>query len=334
MSNYRRERKRPKTVRLVVQVALYCIILLAIVLVCRQFDKTESRDVFGSLNGRFSSDISLSYQGKTVHYRENEITNYLLIGVDQEELNPDDHQAGGQADFLLMLSIDRRNRIITPVMIDRDTMAHVPTYGIFGNPAGTRTMQICLAQAFSGSGVSGSENTAKAVSTLLDGVKIDRCLTMDLGGIALLNDAVGGVTVKVRDDLTLLDPALEKGAQVTLHGDMAEKFVRGRTTVADGTNLSRMTRQRTYIDALLDTMLVQLEKDSGFMADVLNQLSGHIQTKTDENILLSDVNAYKSYDWQGLRMLPGSHNIGEDGFAEFWLEEQAMTDMVVEIWFE
>lgn len=335
MADYRGRRKRASLFRGICMLVLYGAILLVIILIGRQWDKQETQpQVFGSLEGRFTSGISLDYKGETVHYRQNEITNYLLIGIDREKLVVTDHQSGGQADFLLVLSVDRRHRTITPVMIDRDTMAQVTTYGVFGNVAGTRSMQICLAQAFSGSGVNGSQNTAKAVSDLLGGIRIDHYVLLDLDGIVLLNDAVGGVTVTLEDDLTALDPVLRKGATVCLRGDMAEHFVRGRMTVADGTNLSRMTRQRTYIKALLETMLNQMERDKGFAGKVLDSVESHLETDTEENVLLGDVNSYYKYQWQEMKMLPGIHRLGEDGFAEFWPDEQACADLIVNVWFD
>ena len=336
MSDYRRKSRRPVKLRSIGMVLIYALILVGIVVGGLIWDRAEQTETenFGSLTGRFESDISLSYQGKTVHYREHEITNYLLIGMDRSDMEDRGYQDGGQADFLLILSVDRRNRTITPVMIDRDTMTPVTTYGIFGNPAGTRTMQICLAQAFSGVDTSGSENTAQAASVLLGGVKIDRRLMMNLGGIALLNDSIGGVEVTLEDDLTALDPALEKGATVLLTGELAEHFVRGRRTVADGTNASRMLRQQTYIEALIQKMNRLLEEDSGFLNQVFDSLSGHMESDTEENILISEANAYGQYDWQPLVTLPGEHCVGEDGFAEFRVDEQKMMEIIVDLWFD
>lgn len=314
-------------------VAIWIVVLLVLLIFVFIPEQPAAAPTFGSLEGRFTSDVSLDYQGKTVYYRENEITNYLLIGIDRENMTFTDYQTGGQADFLLVLSIDRRNRTITPVMIDRDTMAQVPTYGVFGNPAGTRIMQICLAQAFSGSGVSGSRNTLNAVSNLLGGVKIHRYVMLDLGGIAALNDAVGGVSVTVDDDMTMLDPALVKGATVHLAGRQAEYFVRGRTTVADGSNASRMNRQHTYLKALLATMQHQARESDAFIETVYNTISGHIDSDTPDQVLINDANAYHDYAWQELRLLPGVHTLGEDGFAEFWTDEAASTQMIVDIWF-
>lgn len=334
MTKIRHSSGHPSRLRSILMLGLYAVILVTIVLFA-VFDRDEEPEsTYGSLEGRFTSDITLDYNGKTVYYRESQITNYLIIGIDRAEIGSADFQDGGQADFLLVLSIDRKNRTITPVMIDRDTMTEVTTYGIYGNPAGTRTMQICLAQAFSGSGVTGSRNTAKAVSSLLGGIKIDRYVMIDLDGIVLLNDVVGGVTVTIEDDFTALDPDMKPGATVLLQGDMAEYFVRGRTTIADGTNASRMNRQKVYLDSLIDTMIFRMDEDDGFIDDAYGALSGHMESDTLESVLLNDVRAYKNYDWQELRVLEGTHTIGEDGFAEFWVDEDSVVETVVDIWFE
>lgn len=316
-------------------IPVYLIILVGLILVGLLMDRQEnSQETFGSLEGRFQSEITLMDEGQIRYYRENEITNYLLIGIDQEEVDGKDHQSGGQADFLLVLSVDRRNRTVTPVMIDRDTMTPVATYGIFGNPAGKRTMQICLAQAFSGTNVSGGRNTAKAVSGLLKGVRIDRCMVMDLGGITLLNEAVGGVEVVVEDDLTVLDPSLAKGARVILQGDLAEQFVRGRTTLADGTNAARMRRQRVYLEALTDRLSRMIDEDEETLERVLMSIDEHIETDIDQKIILNEADAFSAYQWNELKTIPGSHCVGEDGFTEFWPDEQAMQTMIVDVWFK
>jgi len=332
-----KKEKRLPTARALFFVCVYAIAMVIVIVFAVKWDldtTPQKTEVFGSLEGRFESDISQTLMGKTVHYREQEITNYLLIGVDRKETGVADYQNGGQADFLLILSIDRRHRTITPFMIDRDTMAAVSTYGIFGNPAGERQMQICLAHAFSGRSISGSRNTAFSVSRLLGGVKMDHYLTMDIGGIVLLNDALGGVTVELHNDYTSIDPSMTKGAVVHLTGKLAEQFVHGRMTVADSTNADRMRRQQTYVDALIRKMEEKLNGGVGFLEGVFDSLSGHIQSDTSENVILSDVAAYQGYEWQPLRVLPGSHVVGEDGFMEFWPDEGELTEMVTELWFD
>lgn len=71
---------------------------------------------------------------------------------------------------------------------------------------------------------------------------------MDTTVVAKLNDAVGGVTVTIpTDGMEKRDPAFVKGAQVTLHGDQAEAFVRYRDITRDFSALYRMDQQQEYI---------------------------------------------------------------------------------------
>lgn len=333
VAEYGRNMRKGIRMRSLIMVLIYCALLIAIIAVRLFWDENDKPPENGTLDGRYDSEITLSYRGDTLHYRDGEITNYLLIGIDREALGAEDFRSGGQADFLLILSINRWDRTVTPVMIDRDTMTGVTTYGIFGNPAGEKTMQICLAQAFSGLNVSGSRNTADAVSGLLHGVRIDRVLVMDLGGISELNDLVGGVTVTVEDDLTRLNPALYRGATVRLEGDVAEQFVRGRRTVADGTNASRMRRQNTYLTALVKRVSELAQTEEILFDRLFAGLSAHIETDVTENVLIREANACLDYEWQEALFFSGTHVTGEDGFNEFWIDEDKMTETVARIWF-
>lgn len=315
-------------------VLLYLLILVLLFSMQNMEAAQERKMVYGSLEGRFLSDITLEHEGDTWHYRENEITNYLLIGLDQEAINRSaGYQNGGQADFLVVLSVDRINRTITPVMLDRDTMTKVQTYGVFGHPSGIREMQLCLAQAYSTTGFSGSDNTARTVEGLLYGVKIDHYVTLDISAVPLLNDAVGGVEVTLQDDFTGYDPQMVQGATIRLTGEQAEYFVRGRMTVADGTNASRMKRQQQYISGFLTQLHRELEKDPDKMIELLNDVSGHMQTDTTEEILLRDADAYSGYEWKPMQTPEGTHHIDEYRFAEFRVDEEDLRSMIASIWF-
>lgn len=323
-----------KMLRIIGLVVLYCIVFAVMLVLARSDEKQTHEAVFGSMEGRFRSDITMEYNGETYYYRENEITNYLIIGLDRENIGQVvGHQNGGQADFLVVLSIDRVNRTITPVMLDRDTMTEIQTYGIFGHPSGTRVMQLCLAQAYSGQDLSGSANTATAIEALLYGVKIDHHITLDIDAVPLLNDGIGGVEITLQDDFTMYDPAMVKGATIRLIGQQAEFFVRGRMTVADGTNESRMARQQQYISSFLAQLREKMDEDPNTPAELLNSISVHMQTDTSEEILLRDMDAYEDYEWLPMQASRGTHRIDSYGFAEFWPDETVLKEMVADIWF-
>lgn len=316
-------------------VLLWVALLAALLIVLGVDEEPEPEAVFGSLDGRFESSVTMEHEGQTLHYRENEITNYLIIGVDKEDVTQvSGHQHGGQADFLVVLSIDRIRRTITPVMLDRDTMTQMQTYGVFGHPAGMRVMQLCLAQAYSGVNIPGSVNTVQTVERLLQGVDIHHYVVLDMTAIPLVNDAIGGVEVTLKDDFTAFDPAMTKGATLRLMGDQAEFFVRGRMTVADGTNASRMERQQQYLSGLLTQFRAAVKDDQEKLGEVLDAMEGHMASDATENMLLHDVNAYDEYEWNALRVLDGEHAIDEYGFAEFWVDEASLKALVADIWFK
>lgn len=314
---------------------LVYVLILAGLFVYARYDSTQTKEaVFGSVNSLYVSDIVLEYGGETYYYRENEITNYLLIGLDQDSVTQTGgYQHGGQADFLVVLSIDRLNRTITPLMLDRDTMTQVQTYGVFGHPSGKRVMQLCLAQAYSGRKSTGSHNTAQAVENLLHGVKIDRYVTIDISAVPLLNDTVGGVEVTLFDDFTVFDPAMTQGSTIRLMGEQTEFFVRGRMTVADGSNVSRMARQQQYISGFLTQLRQKMETEPDILFQLWESAVGHIQSDTPPEILMRETDAYAHYEWMPLRTLSGTHSIDEYRFAEFRVDEDSLRELVTEIWF-
>lgn len=326
----------PKRILMIAGSVLLWIAMLAVLLITfGTGDEPQTQPVFGSLEGRFESSVTLEHEGQTLHYRENEITNYLIIGVDKENVTQvTGHQNGGQADFLVVLAIDRIHRSITPVMLDRDAMVEMQTYGVFGHPAGTRVIQLCLAQAYSGVNIPGSVNTVETVEKLLKGIDIHHYVVMDMTAIPLVNDAIGGVEVTLYDDFTSFDPAMTKGATLRLMGQQAEFFVRGRMTVADGSNTSRMARQQQYLSGLLTQFRRAVKGDQVKLNQVLDALEGHMTSDATDNILLHDVNAYDDYEWNALRILSGEHTVDEYGFAEFWVDEAALKRLIADIWFK
>lgn len=333
MKNRYGRRTGRKSLLIIGSVALYVIALAVLAVFFFQEEETPE-PIFGSMEGRFRSDVTMERAGETLYYRENEITNYLIIGLDREDVTDiSGHQHGGQADFLLVLSIDRIRRTITPVMLDRDAMVEMQTYGVFGHPSGTKVMQLCLAQAYSGVNIPGSVNTVQTVEKLLHGIDIHHYVLLDMAAIPMVNDALGGVEVTLEDDFSRIDPAMTKGATLRLMGDQAEYFVRGRMSVADGTNASRMARQQQYLSALLRQFRQEAASGGLSLEELLNTLDQHMASDAPGETLLNDINAYSSYEWADMRTLEGEHAIDEYGFAEFWVDSEALERLVADIWF-
>jgi len=67
-----------------------------------------------------------------------------------------------------------------------------------------------------------------AVSNLFYGMPINGYVALNMNAVAMINDAVGGVTVTVPEDMTQVDPSFAEGAAVTLTGDQVEVYTLSR----------------------------------------------------------------------------------------------------------
>lgn len=80
------------------------------------------------------------YNGETYQFNE-KVTNVLCIGVDKRNLDENNNSkvkaSGGQADVLMLVSIDTSNGKITLFNISRDSMVDVTMYSAGGAYAGT-----------------------------------------------------------------------------------------------------------------------------------------------------------------------------------------------------
>ena len=83
-------------------------------------------------------------------------------------------------------------------------MAEIPILGALGNETGTRVTQICLSHGIGDGKEQSCLLTQKAVSWLMLGINIDFYISMEMDGISALNDALGGVTVTLTDDFSVV----------------------------------------------------------------------------------------------------------------------------------
>ena len=339
--NHRHRRRRLSgaaiAVALVCAALAYAGVLLGIRTVGSRLERSDAPEPVGSLDGRFASDeLTLRYADRTWTYRKRELTNLLLIGVDWAEMDSpaSSGRYAGQADFLLLLTFDKKNRTISTLQIDRDTMTDIRVYGPFGDYTGIRETQICLSHAYGATAVENCENTVWAASRLLGNIPVDGYLALDMSAITALNDALGGVTVTLEEDFSALDPQMVRGATITLQGKQAETFVRGRTGVGDGTNAARMKRQKAFMQKAGDLIAEGLERDSGFAGTLLDALSGHMTMNVTRGWLINKAYESSGYRRTETRTLAGTHALGADGFTEFRADTDALNDLLTASFFE
>ena len=213
-----------------------------------RLNKKQTEETMNSGSAENDTSDSIFYNGKEYVYNKN-LTNVLFMGIDKDAEVSLSNMPGtsGQADCLMVISLDKSNETARVLQVSRDTMTDVDLFDVSGKYYTTVQAQIATQYAY-GNGVQSScFATKKTVSELLYDLPIDGYLSLNLSAISILNDAVGGVTVTVPEDYTDIDPAFTAGTTITLTGEQAEKYVRKRDITVLGSNNGRMQRQMQYI---------------------------------------------------------------------------------------
>lgn len=294
------------------------------------FAETVVGDVEARLNeGR------IEYGGET--YRpKRRLTSVLVMGVDRETDSgqTEGYRDGGQADYILLLIVDDNACAVTPVLLDRDLMTEIVVLSVFGQETGTWTTQLCRAHSFGDGREQSCRLTADAVSRLMMDITIDHYAALDLSSIPVLNDALGGVTVTLEEDLTAYDPAMKAGAEITLSGKQAEYYVRMRYDVGDGSNALRMSRQRTYMMCAAEQMKERIKASSAFINTLFDALEPYLVTDMSRGAIVNLGNRMAKYEIGPIMELEGERSQGSDGLMEFYADPEALERMVINLYYE
>ena len=276
---------------------------------------------------------TLEYNG--VHYKErSRLETILLIGTDmREDMDPTDIYTSIQADFLMLMVIDDNRKTVTPIRINRDTMCMIPSQmlsGQFREGEG----QIALAFSSATSMEQGCELTMQAVSKLFKGITIDHYYSINMDGIGTFNDAIGGVTVTIPEDMTHYDEAMVQGATIKLTGDQAHYFVRERYYIGDWSNVSRMRRQKMYMDGAKLILVKRLQDDPNSFGDLYETMQDYATTDMAKGRIINLAVKVQRYDVLDSLSMEGVNLIGYNEFVEFTPTEESLMSIVLEAFYE
>ena len=273
------------------------------------------------------------HNGKTYHYNP-DLECYLILGVDQlgEAQASEGYNGGGQSDVILLYVADHTQKKTSLLQINRDTMTQVDVLGVRGDIVGTRYEQIALAHAY-GTGLEDScENAVRAVSRFLYDVKIDGYASIRMEALPVLNDLLGGVTVKIEDDFSQVDQILVQGEDVTLKGDQVLHFIRNRMDVGEGTNLERMVRHRTYLSAFQDVLETKMEKNSKILVQLYDAAMPYVVTDTGSGTISKLAQKCSDYESNGTLTIDGEAKQGEI-YVEYYVDELDVKETVLELFY-
>lgn len=267
------------------------------------------------------------------YFPRQDIDILLVMGIDKTGPVEDSgsYNNDGEADTVMLLVFDKVDETVSILSLNRDTMLNMPVLGVGGKKAGTIYGQLALSHTY-GSGLADScINTRETISDLLYGIDIDHYVSMNMDAIAIINDAVGGVTVNVKDDFSKVDTSIQKG-EMTLFGQQAVTFVRARYEVGGSLNTSRMERQKEYMENFLDALKQKAGTDTTFFLEAYEEASEYIVTDCSMNVMSSMLEDYSGYTLKEV-IIPEGDSVKGEEFMEFYLDEEKLDEMIVDLFY-
>jgi len=218
----------------------------------------------------------ITYKGKTYELNKN-ITAILCMGIDRNELKEGDTLgANGQADANFLLTIDTVSGEVKAIAINRDTMVEMATYSAGGKYLGTKKRQLCLGYAAGDGKEKSCENMVDAVSNLFYGIPISTYIAIDLQAIGIMNEAVGNdITVTSPDSFYsgIYGVSFEKDKEVVLDTPQkAAAFVRQRDITKLDSNVTRMQRQKQYLQKFSSAAIKKTKENITFPITLYNMI--------------------------------------------------------------
>lgn len=266
------------------------------------------------------------------YYPRQDIVVVMLLGIDREGKLEDLETTGGYAaDMITLLVFDEQTQESRLLCLNRDTMATMTGLNEHGLPESKYFTQLAVSHTF-GSGLEDScENTRDAVSDFLYGINIDHYVSVNMDAINIMNDLVGGVSVTVRDDFSQIDPSITMG-EITLQGQQAMNFVRSRRGLGDQLNLSRMERQREYMNGFMEALRAKLEQSDTFALSAYEKISPYVVTDCSANTLSGLMERYADYPVVEI-VSPEGENVLDNGHYEFYADEENLDELILRFFY-
>ena len=281
----------------------------------------------------------IRYNGKTYQYKDN-LMNILCLGIDSRDGIAKEKTPGkaGQADCVILAVLDDEAKTIQLINISRDSMVPVHVYATDGSFVEDRTEQLALQYAYGNGRDWSCQLMEETVSELLYGLPIHGYCALSMNSIASLNDAVGGVTVTVPEELAELKPKLfTAGETITLKGNRANEFVRARAVNSPdvASNNKRIARQKAYAVAFVNQLKQGMKEDMTLPVKLYQTAEKQMVTSLslDQAVYLCTEYMNCSFDTDNIYTIDGAVTMGEK-YAEFNVDDDALYQLILDIFYE
>ncbi len=251
----------------------------------------------------FNRPVNILVLGAKVLASEANKTELIKNGYE-----PTVNSLSGLTDTILLLRFNPQTHKMTILSIPRDTRVTFP---------GHKTGKINAANKDGGAPLA-----AQTVSDLLNGVKIDRYVTINTLGLIKLIDIVGGVTVDIPKDIKYRDNTQHlyidfKAGPRHLDGNESEQFLRFRHDELG--DIGRIQRQQMFMRALAEQVLnakIVLK-----VPEILSLVQSHVDTNLtiEEMIALSGFASGTKRSDMEMLMIPGDFGGNNPRNVSYWV---------------
>ena len=273
---------------------------------------------------------TVRYNGKLYRYND-QITTILFMGVDEwdKPQNSVTYGKAEQADVNVMAVLDPVNSKLTLISVSRDTMCDIQVLDDAGNYLGTDFTQLALSYSYGDGKEKSCELTSQAVSGIFHGIKIPAYGSISINGILDLLDLVGGVTITPTESFG----PFTQGQPINIQGKLAEEYVRLREHTTEGNN-QRMQHHNQVILALVNKALSMAREDLFSIPELYQGVSRNVTTNVgvSKMVYLAKIAIGLNLDSQ-IYKVQGESVLGEGNHAEFMVDEDALMEMIINVFY-
>ncbi len=285
---------------------------------------------------------AIVYNGENYIYNEDILT-FLVMGIDSLEKLPKleevtDFSVGGQADTLFLVVINPHLEDIKVIAINRNAMTEIDVYDSDNNYMRTDYLQVCLQHGY-GSGLEDScERQVDTVSRLFFDLPIHGYISMNMAAVSILNDTAGGITLEVLENVPWGTDVIASGLGniVTLEGMDAYYYLQYRDVEVFDSASMRLARQKEYLNAFAQKIIAETKRDLRFPVTLLEAVEDYMVTDINTSMVLYLASTYMGYSFnaEGIYVLDGETAVGGGGFEEFYVDDEALYDLIINIFYE
>lgn len=281
---------------------------------------------------------TIKYKGKT-YKRNTYIKAILIMGIDRDHDLSKEQQAGdgGQSDGIFLIAEDTARDIVKILAIPRDTMTKITLTDLAGNPLGQDMQHLTLAYAYGDGRELSCEYMSLAVTELLGGLEINGYMAVSMKALRTINDSVGGITVTIDDEsLVSRNPKFQMGATITLKGDLVETYICYRDIEKSQTAISRLKRQKGYIEKFSEAVKQTAKEKEGYLTDLFDELSPYMVTNLTKDQYMEMGMAFlksnRSLGDEDIQLLPGEE-IETDTYDEYIPDLEKTQELVLNLFY-